>query len=195
MPRDGMLVGGELRTVKPWVARAPKGMTMPTLLTKDAANAGNRPDPTLWSLSDMLGITAKATKMGLTLPTLAATDWKSPYGTKGLMKQLEKRSKPLRDILPFIEGGKKINPLWAEWFMGICPAWTDLTVVPRVRMWAKLVKRNRWWTDEVERTTLPRTLLSAGDAPDANKRLHALGNGQVPLTCATAFTVLKEALQ
>jgi site-specific DNA-cytosine methylase len=194
MPRDGTFINGKLSRLKPWIT-ARKAPTMPTLISADAAAAGNRPDPSLWSLSDILGITAKATKMGIkTLPTLAATDWKSPYGTQGLLKQLEKRSKPLRDVLPLIEGGYKINPLRAEWYMGWCPGWTDLDVKPRVSAWAKFVKRGRWWTDGVEHSVLPRTLPSGAGVPHLNQRIHALGNGQVPLACATAFTLLKEAL-
>ena len=193
MPRDGMLVNGAVVKCKPWVRKS-TGATMPTLIAKDATNAGNRPDPTLWSLSDILGITAKARKMGITLPTLAATDWKSPYGTAGLLAQLNKRSKPLRDILPFLEGGAKINPEWAEWYMGWCPCWTDLSILPRVDEWAALVKSGKWWTDAVEADVLPRTLPYSSGVPNLNRRIHCLGNGQVPLCAATAFTVLKEAL-
>lgn len=193
MPADGFLAAGTMRAVKPWITRQ-KAPTLPTLTATDAAKGGNRADPTLWSLSDMLGITAKAARLGITLPTLAATDWKSPYGTKGLLKQLAKRSKPLRDVLPLIEGGKKINPQWAEWYMGWCPDWTDLAETPNVAAWKRMVRVGAWWTDEVEATVLPRTLPNAAATPHLNNRIHALGNGQIPLACATAFRVLQAAV-
>lgn len=195
MPRDGRLWDGRLEVMRRIVPqrRAP---TMPTLTAKDSVGMGNRPTPTLWSLSDILGITAKAKRMGITLPTLAATDWKNPYGTQGLLKQLEKRSKPLRDVLPLLEGGRKINPAWAEWYMGWPPGWTDLDPCsPKgVAWWRSLVADGAWWTDEVERAALPRTLPSL-DVPNLNARIHALGNGQIPLACSAAFIGLEERLQ
>jgi site-specific DNA-cytosine methylase len=194
MPRDGTYIGGVLSRRRPWIAAAAKGQPLPTLIAKDAAASGNRPDPTLWSLSDVLGITAKARKMGITLPTLAATDWKSPYGLEGLKKQLAKRSKPLRDILPFIEGGRKINPVWAEWYMGWPPDWTDLGAKPDVRAWKRLTGTGAWWTDAVEEQVLPRTLPSGDGVADIGARIKILGNSQVPLCCATAFRILQEAL-
>lgn len=194
MPRDGMLIDGQLVRGTSWLPKA-KGPALPTLVAGDAKAAGNRKEANLWSLSDMLGITAKAAKTGITLPTLAATDWKSPYGTAGLLKQLAKRSKPLRDILPLLEGGKKISPEWAEWYMGWPPGWTDLHGSPSVCGWAKQTKAGHWWTDRVEAGVLPRTLPTSTGLPNIGQRIHCLGNGQVPLAAATAFTLLKEALQ
>jgi hypothetical protein len=194
MPRDGTYYAGVLRKHAPWIKQARGGQTMPTLIAKDAAASGNRPDPTLWSLSDILGITAKAAKMGIVLPTLAATDWKSPYGLQGLKAQLAKRSKPLRDVLPFIEGGRKISPEWAEWYMGWCPGWTDLGGKPHVSEWKRLTLAGRWWTDAVEEMVLPRTLPSAEGVPDIGARIKSLGNGQVPLCNAAMFTALQAEL-
>lgn len=196
MPRDGTLLARQLRPHAAWLPRR-KGLGMPTLIAKDAAASGNRPDPTLWSLSDTLGITAKAARMGIkTLPTLAATDWKSPYGLQGLKAQLAKRSKPLRDVLPFIEGGRKINPAWAEWYMGWVPGWTALPEidVEDRREWASISRAGKWWTDRTEKTFLPRTLPSADGVPDIGARIKALGNGQIPLCAAAAFTILKQAI-
>jgi site-specific DNA-cytosine methylase len=196
MPRDGTLLARGVQSQPPWLRRQ-KGLGMPTLIAKDAAASGNRPDPTLWSLSDVLGITAKAKKMGIkTLPTLAATDWKSPYGLAGLKKQLAKRSKPLRDVLPFLEGGRKINPAWAEWYMGWVPGWTALPRIDREdrREWKGISLAGQWWTDRTEKAFLPRTLPSAEGVPHIGARIKALGNGQVPMCCAAAFTLLKQAV-
>lgn len=194
MPKHGTLFSRQLRPHTPWLPHRP-GLGIPTIIAKDAAASGNRPDPTLWSLSDTLGITKKAARMGIkTLPTLAATDWKSPYGLEGLKAQLAKRSKPLRDVLPLIEGGRKINPVWAEWFMGWCPDWTDLNEKPRVSQWEQLTQAGLWWSDDVELSVLPRTLPSAEGVLHIGARIKALGNGQVPLCAAAAFTILKQAI-
>lgn len=194
MPRDGSYCAGVLSRHSPWVKPRREGQTLPTLLAKDAAASGNRPDPTLWSLSDTLGITAKAKRHGIVLPTLAATDWKSPYGLEGLKAQLAKRSKPLRDILPFLEGGRRINPAWAEWFMDWPIGWTDLSGKPDVATWRRQTLAGDWWTDAVEEQVLPRTLATGEGVPDTGARIKVLGNSQVPLAAAVAFTVLRDEL-
>ena len=51
------------------------------------------------------------------LPTLCATDYKSPYSESGYKQQKQKRSKPLRDTLKHTTGNR-LNPSFAEWFMG-----------------------------------------------------------------------------
>lgn len=194
MPRDGTFINGVLSKRAPWIKVGRGRADLPTLLASDAANSGNRPGGGDWSLCDVLGITAKARKLGITMPTLAATDWKSPYGLQGLKAQLAKRSKPLRDVLPFIEGGRKISPEWAEWYMGWCPGWTDLGSKPHVSEWKRLTLAGRWWTDAVEEMVLPRTLPSAEGVPDIGARIKALGNGQVPLCNAAMFTALQAEL-
>jgi hypothetical protein len=59
------------------------------------------------------------------LPTLCATDWKGPYSKEGYDKQMQTRSKPLRDTLPH-EVGFRLSPGFAEWFMGWPLGWTML---------------------------------------------------------------------
>lgn len=51
------------------------------------------------------------------LPTLCATDYKSPYSAAGYQQQKQKRSKPLRDTLKHTTGNR-LSPSFAEWFMG-----------------------------------------------------------------------------
>lgn len=59
------------------------------------------------------------------LPTLAATDYKSPYSKAGYEKQREKRSKPLRDTAAHTIG-IRLTPAFAAWWMG----WPIHVVLP-----------------------------------------------------------------
>jgi len=51
------------------------------------------------------------------LPTLCASDYKSPYSEAGYQKQILKRSKPLRDTLAHTTG-HRLTQGFAEWWMG-----------------------------------------------------------------------------
>ena len=51
------------------------------------------------------------------LPTLCATDYKSPYSAEGCQQQTQKRSKPLRDTLKHTTGNR-LGQNFAEWYMG-----------------------------------------------------------------------------
>ncbi len=51
------------------------------------------------------------------LPTLCATDYKSPYSEAGYQKQTEKRSKPLRDTAAHTIG-IRLTPIFSAWYMG-----------------------------------------------------------------------------
>lgn len=171
--------------------------TLPTLIASDARRSGNRPGDGLWSLSDRLGVTKKCAKTKQ-MPTLAATDWKSPYSSKGLLDQIAKRSKPLRDMLPAYAGGYVINPDWAEWYMGWPVGWTNISeplTRTRCKRWAQLVERDAWWTREIEMTALPATLLARTETTSHEKRIKALGNGQVPLVASHALAGLRLVLQ
>jgi len=200
IPACGRLIGSSLERLSLDIVieeRTPRPL-LPTLLCSDARGSGNRPGPGLWSLSDRLGITLKAVRLKQ-LPTLAATDWKAPYSVAGLERQLEKRSKPLRDMLPYLVGGpgKAINPLWAEWFMGWPLHWTDINIPlskSQVADWRSRVQTDSYWSPDIERLVLPPTLPSAKDAPHQKNRITALGNGQVPVVAATVFDALRRLL-
>jgi hypothetical protein len=186
-------------SVKPWIPRVNQG-DLPTITVADGRKSGNRPDKSLWSLSDALGVTAKADRHGsgrrgqgrstrMILPTIAATDWKSPYSAAGLEKQLAKRSKPLRDILPYLEGGVCINPDWAEWYMGWVPGWTSHdTIYPAA--WARVMASRSPFQGEDR--FLPRTLMVR--PPGFVGRITCLGNGQIPLCAAVSERLLKAAV-
>lgn len=81
---------------------------LPTLLVSDATSGAG-----------FLGVNrspriAMALKM---LPTLCATDYKSPYSAAGYLSQAQKRSKPLRDTLAHTTG-HRLSVEVAEWYMG-----------------------------------------------------------------------------
>lgn len=57
------------------------------------------------------------------LPTLCASDYKSPYSDAGYQKQALKRCKPLRDTLAHITG-HRLTPEFAEWWMGWPLRWS-----------------------------------------------------------------------
>jgi hypothetical protein len=188
MPAHGVLRGGHVDALEgPGAARG----VIPTLIRADAASSGNRPDPSLWSLSDVLGVTAKHARHGKMYPTPVRSDFKGHSGA-GMERLMQLRSRPLRDVLPHEEGGTCINPLWAEWLMGWCPEWTDLKAdcSGSLREWRELTRDGSWWTDPVEETVLPRTFAKRPAA--YQDRIKALGNGQVPLCAAVAFTTLMD---
>ena len=57
------------------------------------------------------------------LPTVCATDYKSPYSAEGYNRQRQHRSKPLRDTLVHTTG-HRLTPAFAEWWMGWPLRWT-----------------------------------------------------------------------
>lgn len=62
------------------------------------------------------------------LPTLCATDYKSPYSQAGYERQTEKRSKPLLDTLVH-STGHRLTPAFAEWYMGFPIGYTAIKVL------------------------------------------------------------------
>jgi hypothetical protein len=200
-PACGVLMGNRLTRITPaflGVRAVPERNRLPTLICSDARNSGNRPGEGCWSLSDRLGLTNKAGRLKR-LPTLTASDYRGAWEGEGLERQLAKRSKPLRDMLPYIVRGpgKAISPVWGEWFMGWPMGWTDITVslsAANLSAWKKAVKDDQYWSPEVERLALPATLVKRSDMPFQPQRITALGNGQVPVVAAAAFDALREIL-
>lgn len=62
------------------------------------------------------------------LPTICATDYKSPYSEAGYLQQTQQRSKPLRDTLVHTTG-HRLTPAFAEWWMGWPIGWTALSAL------------------------------------------------------------------
>jgi len=196
-PACGVLHGDSLAPLKSLVVGAPKRSGMlPTLTCGDVRKSGNRLGAGLWSLSDRLGLTHKCERLRQP-PTLTASAWRGPWKGEGLERQLNKRSKPLRDMLPYYFGGNVINPRWAEWFMGWPFEWTDVAQspsMPSLLKWKKSALADTWWGKEVEKQALPPTLPRRDMSPFQPMRIKALGNGQVPVVAAAAFKGLKELI-
>lgn len=95
--------------------------------------------PTLTASSGRQGVTTKPeywqdSQRGMQLrtalymlPTICATDYKSPYSEAGYHNQMQKRSKPLRDTLVHTIG-HRLTPAFAEWWMGWPLGWTASSV-------------------------------------------------------------------
>ncbi len=188
MPANGVLRAGQVEVLEGF---APTQGLIPTIIRSDAAASGNRPDPSVWSLSDVLGITSKHRRHGKIYPTPVRSDYKGHSGA-GMQRLMQLRSRPLRDVLPHEEGGTCINPAWAEWLMGWAPGWTSLEAVSLQDMglWKAMTKSGTWWTDQTEKAFLPRTLQKRPS--HYQDRIKALGNGQVPACAAAAFTLLEQ---
>ena len=84
------------------------------------------------------------------------------------------RSRNLND-----QAGGQLNPAWVEWLMGWPIGWTQLT--PITMDWRD------WTIDPSEDGEIPRVETGIKNRV---ARLKAIGNGQVPLCAAMAFTGL-----
>lgn len=95
----------------------------PTGETAGTASHAGRTLPTLTVCGNYNFVGASATSGdGLAtalkmLPTLCATDSKSPYSAAGYARQTEKRSKPLRDTALHTTG-IRLTPAFCLWWMG-----------------------------------------------------------------------------
>jgi hypothetical protein len=106
-------------------------------------------------------------------------------GTKGLSNgsgNCEKANKlHEQGILTEQENGGQLNPDWVEWLMGWPIGWTRLE--PITLDWRD------WETDPADNGEIPRT---THEKTNRANRLKAIGNGQVPLVAALAFTILSK---
>jgi DNA (cytosine-5)-methyltransferase 1 len=73
-----------------------------------------------------------------------------------------------------------LNPSWVEWLMNWPIGWSSAQPVSNIDPYGT----PEWWAEEPD---IPRI---ATGIPNRTKRLQALGNGQVPLTVATAWRLL-----
>jgi hypothetical protein len=89
---------------------------LPTLCARDYNNSGGK------TLTNR-GKSRLPTAMKHLLPTVCATNYKSPYSAAGYHKQTQQRSKPLRDTLAHTTG-HRLTPAFAEWWMGWPLGWT-----------------------------------------------------------------------
>jgi hypothetical protein len=79
---------------------------------------------------------------------------------------------------------KTFNKKDVEWLMGWPLNWTSIEPLSEVGA----IGNAAWWKSEPD---VPRV---ASDVQYRVDRLKAIGNGQVPLCAATAFTLLRERL-
>lgn len=99
---------------------------LPTLTASEVSGGRTVPPGTTMSGKTPEG---KKVQVGLKgalkrLPTLCASDYKSPYSEEGYQKQALQRCKPLRDTLAHITG-HALTPEFAEWWMGWPILWSS----------------------------------------------------------------------
>jgi len=84
-----------------------------------------------------------------------------------------------------------LNPNWVEWLMNWPVGMTSLTPMPLelFEFWVQRTNAGEWWHEEPE--GIPRV---AKGVKDRTNRLKAIGNGQVPLAAAMAWSLLMERL-
>ena len=90
--------------------------SLPTICCADSKRSGGQKTTTK-ALSRLPGALKHR------LPTLCASDYKSPYSEEGYQKQAQQRFKPLRDTLVHTTG-HRLTPEFAEWWMGWPLRWT-----------------------------------------------------------------------
>lgn len=99
---------------------SPCARTLPTLLAQDrntiaySVSRGRKILRLSGALRKLLPPSAAGSRL---LPTLCATDYKSPYSAAGYQQQAAKRSKPLRDTAKHTLGIRLV-PDFCEWWMG-----------------------------------------------------------------------------
>lgn len=103
------------------------------------------------------------------------------------------RQVDLHNVVASTENTGRLNPEWVEWLMGWPIGWTSLEPLPQENFdaWLDGMRNGDWWSvdpaDVGEMTRADKTKLQKRAA-----RIKVLGNGQVPLTAATAWQLLME---
>lgn len=114
-------------------------------------------------------------------PTPASRDWKG--GRK--LDTLEESGRNENNSLPDKVNAKNgdtgaLNPDWVERLMGWPIGWSNIEPIDKLEFDADW---SEWERDDIPRVTK--------NATNRANRLKAIGNGQVPLTCATAYRMLE----
>lgn len=79
--------------------------------------------------------------------------------------------------------GGQLNPDWVEWLMGWPSGWTAIDETP--------ITFYDWSMDPADIGEIPRVATGIKNRP---QRLKAIGNGQVPLCFATAWSLMQDSL-
>jgi hypothetical protein len=166
-------------------------------LTKNAAKHGARrgislhhhvhiwPTPSVHGNYNVAGLSAKSGD-GLatavkSFPTPRASEYKDcgPVGSKSQI-HMDKRSYLCAKVKDAEKPSGCLSPDWVEWLMGLPYGWTELDIG---------CYEHYGWQQE---PPIPRVIE---DCPDRIDRIRLLGNGVVPHTAATAYTVLHNELE
>ena len=87
--------------------------------------------------------------------------------------------------------GGQLNPGWVCWLMAWPKGWTSLDPLPghNYESWLLMIRAGKWWSvDPADIGEIPRVATGIKNRP---QRLKAIGNGQVPLCFAVAWTILR----
>ena len=110
----------------------------------------------------------------------AVKKWGTPTAQDSRHAKTDRGKCNLGEQFSGIHDGGDLNPHWVEWLMGWPIYWTSLQSLAEPHFCTDA----NWWKVE---PAIPRT---ANDIKHRVDRLKAIGNGQVPLCAATAFTLL-----
>ena len=86
-------------------------------------------------------------------------------------------------------GGGQLSGDWTDWLVGFPILWSspDPLPVSAVQEWLAITLLHDWWAEE---PPIPRTIERGGDKHRC-RRLKGIGNAQVPLCAAVAYTILE----
>lgn len=93
------------------------------------------------------------------------------------------------EVMRQVTGGR-LNPRWVEWLMGFPIGWTSLDPLPSDAM-DRWLDPDWWAIDPADVGEIPRV---SEKEPNRAGQLKALGNAQVPLCAATAWSLLSGSL-
>jgi DNA (cytosine-5)-methyltransferase 1 len=99
-----------------------------------------------------------------------------------------------RQVYQSGETNGSLNPDWVEWLMGFPIGWTSLKPMSQKAMqdWECRVSNGTWWrVDPADSGIISRV---AAKVPNSRHRIAAIGNAQVPVCAAVAYSQLRERL-
>lgn len=84
---------------------------------------------------------------------------------------------------------RQLSADWTDWLVGFPILWSspDPLPVSAVQEWLTITLLHDWWAEE---PPIPRTIERGGDKHRC-RRLKGIGNAQVPLCAAVAYTILE----
>jgi len=123
-------------------------------------------------------------------PTPRASEYKGvgPLGSKSHNHRLEKRYLDAT-VQEREQKTGQLSADWTDWLVGFPILWSspDPLPVSAVQEWLAITLLHDWWAEE---PPIPRTIERGGDKHRC-RRLKGIGNAQVPLCAAVAYTILE----